>query len=116
MREMLAFTGALFGMGLADSVAIVTDGRFSGATHGAAIGHVSPEAADGGLLAFVEDGDMIDIDLPAGTVNLLVDDAVIAERRKNWNPPAPDVKPGSYLDRYAKLVRSAMDGAVLRRD
>ena len=116
MREMLTFTGALFGMGLADSVAIITDGRFSGATHGAAIGHVSPEAADGGLLAFVEDGDIIDIDLPAGTVNLLVDDAVIAERKKNWTPPAPDVKPGSYLDRYAKLVRSAMDGAVLRRD
>ena len=116
MREMLTFTGAMFGMGLADSVAIVTDGRFSGATHGAAIGHVSPEAADGGLLAFVEDGDMISIDLPNGKLELLVDEATIAERKKNWTPHVPDVKPGSYLDRYQRLVRSAMDGAVLKRE
>ena len=114
MREMLTFTGAMFGMGLADSVAIVTDGRFSGATHGAAIGHVSPEAADGGLLAFVEDGDMIEIDIPNGTVNLLVEDSVIQERKKNWTAPPPVVKPGSYLDRYARQVRSAMTGAILR--
>ncbi len=116
MREMLTFTGAMFGMGLADSVAILTDGRFSGATHGAAIGHISPEAADGGLLAFVEDGDMISIDIPSGKVELLVDEAVIAARKKGWKAPAPDVKPGSYLDRYAKQVRSAMTGAILKRD
>ncbi|MBQ1406667.1 MAG: dihydroxy-acid dehydratase [Eubacterium sp.] len=114
MREMLAFTGAMYGMGLADSVAIVTDGRFSGATHGAAIGHVSPEAAEGGLLAFVEDGDIIDIDLPNGQVNLLVDEAVIEERKKNWNPPTPDVKKGSYIDRYARQVTSAMNGAIFK--
>ncbi len=116
MREMLAFTGAMFGMGLADSVAIVTDGRFSGATHGAAIGHVSPEAAEGGLLALVEDGDIIDIDLPNGKVDLCVDEATLEERRKNWQPHKPDVKPGSYLDRYSRLVTSAMKGAVLKRD
>mgnify|MGYP002626085647 CR=1 FL=1 len=100
MREMLNPTSAIVGMGLGSSVALITDGRFSGATRGAAIGHVSPEAADGGLLAFVEDGDLIDIDLPAGTVNLLVDDAVIAERTPSgrmecvsftimWNGQAP---------------------------
>ena len=116
MREMLTFTGAMFGMGLADSVAILTDGRFSGATHGAAIGHISPEAADGGLLAFVEDGDTISIDLPNGKVELLVEDAVIRQRKKNWTPPKPPVKPGSYLDRYSRMVSSAMKGAILRTD
>lgn len=116
MREMLTFTGALFGMGLADSVAILTDGRFSGATRGAAIGHISPEAADGGYLAFVEEGDIIDIDLHKCTANLLVDPEIIAERREKWTPPVPSVKKGSYLDRYSKQVLSAMSGAVFARD
>jgi len=116
MREMLTFTGALFGMGLANSVAIITDGRFSGATRGAAIGHISPEAADGGLLAFIEEGDMISIDLNKCTVDLLVDEETIAKRKEGWKAPEPDVKKGSYLDRYAKQVQSAMTGAILRRD
>ena len=116
MREMLTFTGALFGMGLANSVAIITDGRFSGATRGAAIGHISPEAADGDLLAFIEDGDIISIDLNKCTVDLLVDEETIAKRKEGWKAPEPDVKKGSYLDRYAKLVQSAMTGAILRRD
>jgi len=102
-------------MGLGSSVALITDGRFSGATRGAAIGHVSPEAAEGGLIAFIEDGDQIAIDLEKGEVTLLVDDAVIEQRKQGWEPRKPDVKPGSYLDRYSKLVTSAMAGAVFKR-
>ena len=115
MREMLTPTSAIIGMGLGESVALVTDGRFSGATRGAAIGHVSPEAAEGGLIAFVQDGDSISIDLDAGTVTLNVADEVIEERKKGWEPHKPPVKPGSYLDRYSKLVTSAMSGAVFKR-
>ncbi|MBQ1406842.1 MAG: dihydroxy-acid dehydratase [Eubacterium sp.] len=115
MREMLAPTAAIIGMDLGDSVALVTDGRFSGATRGAAIGHVSPEAADGGLIAFVEDGDSITVDIEGGTLTLNVDDEVIAKRREGWIPPKPPVEEGTYIERYSKLVKSAMTGAVFRR-
>ena len=110
MPEMLAPTAAIVGKGLDGSVALITDGRFSGASRGAAIGHVSPEAAEGGLIAFVEDGDKIHIDIPNRKVELLVDDAVIEERRKK-GVKAPREFDG-YLKRYAKLVTSANTGAV----
>jgi dihydroxy-acid dehydratase len=115
MREMLTPTSAIIGMGLGDKVALVTDGRFSGATRGAAIGHVSPEAAEGGLIALVEDGDMIDIDIENGTLFLDVSEVVIKERRKNWEPLIPPVQKGSYLDRYSRMVGSAMSGAILNK-
>ncbi len=115
MREMLTPTSAIIGMGLGESVALITDGRFSGATRGAAIGHVSPEAAEGGLIAFIKDGDLIDIDIEGGQINLLVDEAEIAKRKEGWEPNKPPVKPGSYLDRYSKIVSSAMAGAVFKR-
>lgn len=114
MREMLTPTSAIIGMGLGSSVALVTDGRFSGATRGAAIGHISPEAADGGPLAFVEEGDIISLDIEGGVLDLLVEESVIEARKKNWTPPVPPVKRGSYLDRYSKLVGSAMSGAVFK--
>ena len=113
MREMLNPTSAICGMGLGESVALITDGRFSGATRGAAIGHVSPEAADGGNIALVEEGDIIAIDIPNCKIELKVPDEVLAERRKNWVCPEPKVKTG-YLARYAKLVSSADKGAILR--
>ena len=112
MREMLNPTSAICGMGLGESVALLTDGRFSGATRGASIGHVSPEAAAGGLIALVEEGDMIAIDIPACTIELKVPDEVLAERRAKWVCPEPKVKTG-YLARYAKLVSSADKGAIL---
>jgi len=112
MREMLSPTAAIIGMGLGDSVALVTDGRFSGATRGAAIGHVSPEAAAGGPLALVQEGDTIAIDIPRGTVTLEVDDAELEQRRTMWVKPKSKAPPGSYLDRYSRLVTSAMTGAV----
>jgi len=112
MREMLNPTSAICGMGLGESVALLTDGRFSGATRGASIGHVSPEAAAGGLIALVEEGDLIAIDIPACSIELKVDDAVLAERRAKWVCPEPKVKTG-YLARYAKLVSSADKGAIL---
>ncbi|MBQ8200699.1 MAG: dihydroxy-acid dehydratase [Clostridia bacterium] len=112
MREMLNPTSAICGMGLGESVALLTDGRFSGATRGASIGHVSPEAAAGGLIALVEEGDLISIDIPACSIELKVADDVLAERRKAWVCPEPKVKTG-YLARYAKLVSSADKGAIL---
>lgn len=112
MREMLAPTSALAGMGLDREVALLTDGRFSGATRGAAIGHISPEAAQGGPLALVREGDLIAIDIPRRTVDLLVDESELAARRAAWRPPEPRVK-GGYLARYARLVGSAGTGAVL---
>ena len=112
MREMLNPTSAICGMGLGESVALLTDGRFSGATRGASIGHISPEAAAGGLIALVEEGDLIAIDIPGCSIELKVDDAVLAERRKAWVCPEPKVKTG-YLARYAKLVSSADKGAIL---
>jgi dihydroxy-acid dehydratase len=113
MQEMLAPTAAIAGRGLGDSVALVTDGRFSGATRGGAIGHVSPEAAAGGPISLVETGDLIEIDIPARSVHLRVDDAVLAERRARWIPPAPKARSG-YLARYAAMVSSADAGAILK--
>ena len=112
MREMLNPTSAICGMGLGESVALITDGRFSGATRGASIGHVSPEAAAGGLIALVEEGDTIAIDIPNCKIELKVSDEVLAERRAKWVCPEPKVKTG-YLARYAKLVTSADKGAIL---
>ena len=112
MREMLNPTSAICGMGLGESVALITDGRFSGATRGAAIGHVSPEAAAGGNIALVEEGDIIAIDIKKCSIQLKVSDAELEERRKAWVCPEPKVKTG-YLARYAKLVSSADKGAIL---
>ncbi len=112
MREMLSPTSAICGMGLDKEVALITDGRFSGATRGAAIGHVSPEAASGGMIGLVEEGDIIAIDIPAGKLELKVADDVLAERRAKWVCPPPNVTKG-YLARYAKLVSSANKGAVV---
>jgi dihydroxy-acid dehydratase len=112
MREMLGPTSALLGMGMGKEVSLITDGRFSGASRGACIGHVSPEAQAGGLIALVEEGDTIVIDINAGTLHLDVPDAVIEERRKNWKAPAAKFNRG-YLARYTKQVTSADKGAVL---
>jgi dihydroxy-acid dehydratase len=112
MREMLNPTSAIAGMGLDTSVALITDGRFSGATRGASIGHVSPEAALGGNIALVEEGDLIAIDIPARTITLEVSDEELDARRARWVCPEPRVKTG-YLARYAKLVSSAAQGAIL---
>lgn len=115
MREMLSPTSAICGMGLDKEVALITDGRFSGATRGAAIGHVSPEAMEGGPIAFVKDGDIIEIDIVKGILNVKVSDEEMAERKKNWTPNEPKIKSG-YLRRYSKLVSSAMQGAVMLDD
>ena len=112
MREMLAPTAALAGMGLDKDVALITDGRFSGATRGAAIGHVSPEAAEGGLIALVRDGDIIIIDIEKGLVSLDVSHKELMMRKKQWTPPLPKVTSG-YLARYAQWVGSAHTGAAL---
>ena len=112
MREMLNPTSAICGMGLGESVALITDGRFSGATRGAAIGHVSPEAAEGGLIALVEEGDPIAIDIPNCSIRLLVSEEELAKRRAAWVCPEPKVKTG-YLARYARMVSSAAEGATL---
>ena len=111
MREMLAPTAAIMGMGLGDSVALITDGRFSGGTRGPCIGHISPEAAEGGPIALVEDGDRILLDIPARKLELLVDEATLAARRAQWQAPQPKIK-GGWLARYAKVVTSAHTGAV----
>ncbi|MCM1568932.1 MAG: dihydroxy-acid dehydratase [Roseburia sp.] len=112
MREMLNPTSAIAGMGLGSSVALITDGRFSGASRGASIGHVSPEAAVGGPIALVEEGDIIRIDIPANKLDVLVSDEVLAERRAKWQPREPKVTTG-YLSRYRELVTSGNRGAVL---
>ncbi len=112
MREMLNPTSAIAGMGLGSTVALITDGRFSGASRGASIGHVSPEAAVGGPIAFVEEGDMISIDIDNHTLNLNVSDEVLAKRKENWKPRKNEVS--GYLARYASLVTSADRGAVLK--
>jgi len=112
MREMLNPTSAIVGMGLGDSVALITDGRFSGATRGAAIGHVSPEAASGGNIALIQEGDIISIDIPACSIHVDVSDAELEERRKNWTAPAPKITTG-YIARYARMVSSADKGAIL---
>lgn len=115
MREMLSPTSAICGMGLDKEVALITDGRFSGATRGAAIGHVSPEAMEGGPIAFIKNGDIIEIDITKGILNVKVSDEEMAERKKNWTPNEPKIKTG-YLKRYSKLVSSAMQGAVMLDD
>ena len=112
MREMLNPTSAIMGSGLGNCVALITDGRFSGATRGAAIGHVSPEAAVGGNIALIEEGDIIEIDIPANTINVLVSDEELEKRRAQWKPRQPRITHG-YLARYAKLVTSGCTGAVL---
>ncbi len=112
MREMLNPTSAIAGMGLDKDVALITDGRFSGATRGASIGHVSPEAASGGPIGLVEEGDMISIDIPARSIQLCVSEEELAERRKTWVCPPPRIQSG-YLKRYARSVSSADRGAIL---
>jgi dihydroxy-acid dehydratase len=113
MREMLTPTSLLSGMGLDDKVALLTDGRFSGATRGAAIGHISPEAAEGGALAAIRDGDTVRIDIPGRTLTLELPEAEIAHRLAELPPWEPDTPPG-YLRRYARAVTSASTGAVFR--
>ena len=113
MREMLNPTSAIAGMGLGSSVALITDGRFSGASRGASIGHVSPEAAVGGPIALIEEGDIIAIDIPSNTINVKVSDEELAKRKAAWTPKEPRVKTG-YLARYASMVTSADKGAILK--
>ena len=112
MREMLNPTSAIMGMGLGNSVALITDGRFSGATRGACIGHVSPEAASGGMIGVVEEGDIISINIPENTLQLKVDDAVLEERMKNFVPKTKELS--GYLKRYAAMVSSGAEGAILK--
>ena len=107
---MLNPTATIAGMGLGESVALITDGRFSGATRGASIGHVSPEAAAGGVIALVEDGDAISIDIPGRKLELLVDEETLAARRKAWKAPAQELS--GYAKRYAQHVTSGSKGAV----
>lgn len=113
MREMLAPTSSLAGMGLGGSVALITDGRFSGATRGAAIGHVSPEAAAGGVIALIQDGDIIDVDITNRSLNLKVSDDELAKRRAAWKAPQKELT--GYLKRYASLVTSGSRGAVFEK-
>jgi dihydroxy-acid dehydratase len=113
MKEMLGPTAALAGMGLDDQVALITDGRFSGATKGAAIGHISPEAADGGVIGLLQEGDIIDIDIDNRTINVKLRDEEIAARRSLWKPLPPKVRSG-YLARYARQVGSAAGGAIFK--
>ncbi|HYO36907.1 MAG TPA: dihydroxy-acid dehydratase, partial [Geodermatophilus sp.] len=111
MREMLAVTGAIKGAGLGKDVLLLTDGRFSGGTTGLCVGHVAPEATDGGPIALVQDGDRIRLDLAARTLDLLVDDVELARRRAGWTPLPPRYTTG-VLGKYATLVSSAAQGAV----
>jgi dihydroxy-acid dehydratase len=111
MPEMLKPTSAIIGAGLGKNVALITDGRFSGGTHGFVVGHITPEAFDGGLIAFVEDNDIIEIDVANNKISLMVSDIIIAERKKNWKQPALKVSRG-VLYKYAKLVKDASEGCV----
>ncbi len=113
MREMLGPTSAIAGMGLDCDVALITDGRFSGASRGASIGHVSPEAMEGGPIALIQEGDIINIDIPAGRLNVECSYEELSKRKANWNAPKPKITTG-YLGRYARLVTSASTGAVLK--
>ncbi|WP_334086482.1 dihydroxy-acid dehydratase [Helicobacter typhlonius] len=115
MQEMLAPTSMIMGMGLGESVALITDGRFSGATRGGCIGHISPEAAEGGLIALIEDGDKIAISVSKGTLELLVDSKIIESRRAKWKPIKKEI-PSKWLRRYALLVSNAANGAVLKTE
>ncbi len=111
MREMLAVTGALIGQGLGDDVALITDGRFSGASHGPMVGHVAPEAAVGGPIALLQEGDLITLDIPARRLDARLTEEEFADRRANWKPIPPKYTSG-VLAKYAKLVSSAAEGAV----
>ncbi len=113
MREMLAPTATLVGMGLGESVALITDGRFSGGTRGPCVGHISPEAMEGGTIALVKDGDRIELDIPKRRLNLLVSDKELDARRSRWKAPRPKIKKG-WLARYSRYVTSANTGAVLK--
>ncbi|MBI5639760.1 MAG: dihydroxy-acid dehydratase, partial [Nitrospirae bacterium] len=113
MREMLSPTSAIAGMGLSESVALITDGRFSGGTRGPCIGHISPEAMEGGPLAIVKNGDLIEIDIPKRKLNVMLKEAEIRERLKKWKKPEPKIKKG-YLARYARSVSSADEGAIMK--
>jgi len=112
MREMLTPTSAIAGMSLDAYVALLTDGRFSGGTRGASIGHISPEAMQGGIIGIVKEGDRIAIDIPAKTITLKVSDEEIQKRQAVWTPPQPKIQSG-YMARYAKAVSSASKGAVV---
>ena len=116
MREMLTATAAIVGMGLSLETALITDGRFSGGTAGAAVGHISPEAAEGGPIALIEEGDIVSIDIPEGVITLEVSDEELASRRARWRKPESRIPKSSYLHRYAKIVSSAMSGAVFPRE
>ena len=113
MREMLGPTSAIAGMGLDKDVALITDGRFSGASRGASIGHVSPEAMEGGPIAAIMEGDIISIDIPNNRINVEQPDEVIKQRMTEWKAPAAKITKG-YLGRYSKIVSSASTGAVLK--
>ena len=113
MREMLNPTSALAGMKLDKTVALITDGRFSGASRGASIGHVSPEAAVGGSIGLIEEGDIIEIDIPNASINVLVSDETLAERRANYTEREPNIKTG-WLSRYARQVSGADKGAIMQ--
>jgi dihydroxy-acid dehydratase len=115
MQEMLAPTSLIMGMGLGKSVALITDGRFSGATRGASIGHVSPEAAEGGLIALIEDGDEIELDVDAHILQLNVDEAIVERRRNAWKPHKKEIL-SKWLKRYSLLVSNASNGAVLKTE
>ena len=112
MREMLSVTAAVVGMGLGERVALITDGRFSGATRGLAIGHVSPEAAEGGPIALVEDGDLISIDVKEKRLDLLVDEPTLNDRKRGWRPKLKPLR--GYLARYSRWASSADEGAFLK--
>jgi dihydroxy-acid dehydratase len=111
MREMLGVTGAIMGVGLGDTTALLTDGRFSGATRGFMVGHVAPEAVDGGPIAFVENGDIINIDIENCKIDLEVDEATLAARKAKWTAPEPKYKTGVFA-KYIKTVGSASEGAI----
>ncbi|MBU0481739.1 MAG: dihydroxy-acid dehydratase [Proteobacteria bacterium] len=113
MPEMLSPTSAIIGMGLGNSVALITDGRFSGGTQGACLGHISPEAAEGGPIGLIEEGDTIAIDIPKRLIALEVSDEILAERKRGWQPPPPKITSG-YVARYAKMVTSGSTGAILK--
>ncbi|MHC5157963.1 MAG: dihydroxy-acid dehydratase, partial [Planctomycetota bacterium] len=115
MQEMLSPTSYIMGAGLGESVALITDGRFSGGTRGACIGHISPEAAVGGPIGLIEEGDVIEIDIPNNTINVQVSDDELAQRKKQWKPRPPRITTG-WLGRYASMATSADTGAVLKWD
>jgi len=112
MQEMLAPTANIMGMGLGDKVALITDGRFSGGTRGACIGHVSPEAAEGGPIALIKDGDIISIDINKRVLDVKISEDELVRRRAEWKQPAPKIEKG-WLGRYARMVTSGSKGAVL---